>query len=53
MVFHFPTFDKQWTPKEILKVFDRNAVGESNVTYEHFVFHTKKQESDSMEALQT
>lgn len=51
--FHFPTPDKQWTPEEILKVFDRYAVGEPNVTYECFVFHTRKQESKGVEAFIT
>lgn len=36
--FHFSTPDEQQTRQEILKVFDKQAVGEINVTYEHFMF---------------
>lgn len=46
MVFNF----QQKTPGEILYALDRYAVGKTNVTYECFVFHMRKQvESESTE----
>lgn len=42
--FHFLTPTEQRTPKEILVVFNRYAVDETNVTYDHLVFHMRKQE---------
>lgn len=40
--FHFSTPEQQQTCQEILEVFDKQAVDESNVTYEHFVFHMRR-----------
>lgn len=38
----FPTANEQQTPEEIFQAFNRYAVGETNVTYEHFVLHMRK-----------
>lgn len=42
--FHLPTPNEQQTPEEILEVFNRYAIGETNVTYKRFMFHIRKQE---------
>lgn len=40
--FHFPTPNKYQKPEEILQVFHRYAVGETNVMYEYFMFPHKE-----------
>jgi hypothetical protein len=44
--FNFATPEAQLTVAEIIRAFDDYAVGESNVTYERFLFH-KRIQSDS------
>ena len=49
-VFRFITPEDQRTSLKVIQAFDSYAVGETNETYERFVFHMRKQERESVEA---
>ena len=49
--FSFTTPEEERTTDEIITAFEKYAVGEVNVTYERFVFHSRKQgEGESIDA---
>ena len=41
--FQFSTPEDETTPTEIMQAFDKYAIGETNETYERYIFHTGKQ----------
>ena len=41
--FQFSTPEDERTPTEIMQAFDKYAIGETNETYERYIFHTRKQ----------
>lgn len=52
--FQFSTSEEEKTPNEIIRAFDEYAIGETNETYECYVFCTRKQgESETLEAFIT
>ena len=52
--FQFSTPEDERTPTEIMRAFDKYAIGETNETYERYIFHTRKQgESETVESFIT
>ena len=52
--FQFSTPEDERTPTEIMQAFDKYAIGETNETYERYIFHTRKQgESETVESFIT
>ena len=52
--FQFSTSEDERTPSEIIQVFDKYAIRETNETHERYIFHTRKQgESETVESFIT
>ena len=52
--FQFSTPEDERTPTEIMQAFDKYTIGETNETYERYIFHTRKQgESETEESFIT
>ena len=52
--FQFSTPEDERTPTKIMQAFDKYAIGETNETYESYIFHTRKQgESKTVESFIT